>query len=97
MRRVFRKRSQYPVGASWSFTAPNGDTGRVWLDRCDDGLEFWRWEWRYSDDSLWRGDWTPSRASAVEECKTKFFYYKGACPGGCRFTRDKERAKEDQS
>lgn len=88
----------YPVGATWEYVAPTGKSmfagaiGRVWLEaRHENGREHWRWSWAYGDGSDARGDWTPTRQSAVDECRLNF---EGQFK--VRFRRVQETAAEEQ-
>lgn len=65
----------FPTGARWVYTAPNGDYGEVWLQSRDSmGTEVWRWSFQRKDGTGQKNDWAPSKQACVAECRTCFYH-----------------------
>lgn len=77
----------YPVGATWEFSV-SGAVGRVWLGRRhDNGREVWLWT--LSIGGWEHGDWSPTKAHAVRECKLALFTRRQFSKTDVRFRRVK--------
>lgn len=65
------KLSKYPIGAEWRATDNNGSIAQIYLQRRENGLEIWRWNFMYKDGSGRKSDWAPTYRQCYNEviCK----------------------------
>ena len=96
---VIRKRSGYPVGATWVAKDKHGDKITVTLQSIEETFEHWGWYFNYSDGSckICDSGWYTTKRLAVEDARSRmmFLTHTSKIPNLKR-QRIKQEVKDDQ-